>query len=141
MGMFKTKEESNKSKEGSVPRQASALSQQYSQKQGEKYKGLLRENTGGAEKNESNKTRKNGWENSTKAEKIFVAIGIAGTASMFVSGSFAVSALAAGTSSSAALVAYGAGFMAMIIGAAGLYSSLIMKKLSKKKEGEKVSGA
>ncbi|MCL4387936.1 hypothetical protein M1567_02170, partial [Candidatus Marsarchaeota archaeon] len=136
MGMFKTKEESkeksNESKEGLVPRQASALLQQSSQKQEEKYTGLLRENTNRAEKRESNKTRKNSWENSTKVEKISVAIGIAGTASMFVSGSFAVSALATGTSSSAALVAYGAGFTAMIIGAAGLYGSLIMKKLSKK---------
>ena len=129
-----------------MPGQTSALSQQSYQKQEEKYKGLLRENADMAEKSASSRTRKNGWKNSTKAEKISMGVALAGIASVLGSEAFAVSAMASGALSSAAIAAYSgamlvAGSVGMVIGAAGLYGSLIMKRLSKRKDNSKAPGA
>jgi len=145
MVMFKNKEESNESKEGSMPRQASVLSQQSSKKQEESLMSLFRGNTDKAENYGSTSTRNKGWKNSTKGEKISIGIGLAGIASVLGAEALSVSAAATGALSTAAIAAYSGamiagGLVGMVIGAAGLYASMIHGKLSKRKAGEKVSG-
>ena len=128
MGIFKNKEELNESETNSI-------SNPVSQEEG--YKLLLRENKNASEKRVSNGTRKTGWKNSTKAEKISTVIGVSGIASILSSMLFAVSATATGALSSAAIITYSGalievGVAGMVIGSVGLYGSFIAGKLSKK---------
>ena len=142
MEIFKNKYGSTENKANDSAKQASA----QSQKQEENYRNLLRENSNTGEKQASSRLRRRDKRKQTKTEKISTGVGLAGIATILGTELFAVAATATGALSSAAIATYSGAMLAvgvagMAVGSVGLYTSLILEKLSKRKEHKKAPEA
>ena len=126
MDAFKNKYES-KGETRELSKQTFALSQRS-----EENKSLLRKNS---KEKAGLEIRKNDNKNPSKAEKIFLGVGLAGLAAVVGSLPFSAAAAATGVLSQAAVATYGPAMLVtgLAMGISGFWGSFILEKLSKKK--------
>ena len=127
MDAFKNKYES-KGETRELSKQTFALSQRS-----EENKSLLRKNS---KEKAGLEIRKNDNKNPSKAEKIFLGVGLAGLAAVVGSLPFSAAAAATGVLSQAAVATYGPAMLVtgLAMGISGFWGSFVLEKLSKKKQ-------